>query len=102
MSESETSSSEPKINYQNKHGENLLEDKNVNVKPQSTDTDYYFNMLANPNKIVKQKQDSESSELENILNENDTSSSDRNSTKSSSKSSNRSSSDSSNSSKKKY
>ena len=100
MSESETSSSEPKINYQNKHGENLLEDKNVNVKPQSTDTDYYFNMLANPNKIVKQKQDSESSELENILNENDTSSSDRNSTKSSSKSSNRSSSDSSNSSKK--
>ena len=51
-------SSEVKPKYQNADGLNLLNDK----KQQSTDTDFYFNMLANPIKLVdKVKSDSESS-----------------------------------------
>jgi hypothetical protein len=63
MSNSETSSSEVRINYQDSKGTNLLEDK----KPQSTDTDFYFNMIANPTKIVLKESDTESSDFNNMM-----------------------------------
>ena len=63
MPNSETSSSEVRINYQDSKGTNLLEDK----KPQSTDTDFYFNMIANPTKIVMKESETESSELNNMM-----------------------------------
>ena len=90
MADSETSS-DVKVNYQNARGENLLEDKNEK-KPQSTDTDYYFNMIANPDKTQKiEKSESESS-LHDLLKktESDTSSSSSRSSKSSKSSSSRS------------
>ena len=52
MSESETSS-EIKVKYENSNGENLLEDRNSARKVQSSDTDYYFNIIANPSKVVQ-------------------------------------------------
>ena len=62
MSDSETSS-DIKVNYQNSNGENLLDNVN-SKKPQSTDTDYYFNMIANPNKIIQyNKPPTETSEV---------------------------------------
>jgi hypothetical protein len=64
MSNSETSSSEVRINYQDSKGTNLLED---NKKPQSTDTDFYFNMIANPTKIVIKESETESSEFNNMM-----------------------------------
>ena len=68
MSDSETSSSEIKVKYQNSRGDNLLEDKTNEKKPQTTDTDYYFGMIANPSKInVKSKSATETSELDNML-----------------------------------
>jgi len=82
MSESETSS-DIKVKYQNANGDNLLEDKSNNKKAQSTDTDYYFGMIANPSKTHQQKKsDSESSELNQILNNTDSSSSSRRSSNS--------------------
>jgi hypothetical protein len=61
MSDSDTSSSEVKVKYQNL-------DESGNKKPQTTDTDYYFGIIANPNKIInKEKKISESSDLENLL-----------------------------------
>ena len=60
MSDSETSS-DIKVNYQNSNGENLLDNSK---KPQTTDTDYYFNMIANPNKIIQyNKPQTETSEI---------------------------------------
>jgi len=95
MSESETSS-DIKVKYQNANGDNLLEDKSNDRKQQSTDTDYYFGMIANPAKTQQlQKSDSESSELNQLLNNTDSSSSSRRST--SSRQSRRSSSSSSSS-----
>ena len=68
MSDSETSSSEIKVKYQNSKGDNLLEDKTNEKKQQTTDTDYYFRMIANPNKItLKSKSVTETSELDNML-----------------------------------
>jgi len=68
MSDSETSSSEIKVKYQNSRGDNLLEDKTNEKKQQTTDTDYYFGMIANPSKItVKAKSATETSELDNML-----------------------------------
>jgi len=94
MSESETSS-DIKVKYQNANGDNLLEDKSNNKKAQSTDTDYYFGMIANPSKTHQQKKsDSESSELNQILNNTDTSSSSRRSSNSHRSSSSSSSSES--------
>jgi hypothetical protein len=82
MSESETSS-DIKVKYQNANGDNLLEDKSNNKKTQSTDTDYYFGMIANPSKTQQQqKSESESSELNQLLNNTDTSSSSRRSSNS--------------------
>ena len=82
MSESETSS-DIKVKYQNANGDNLLEDKSNNKKAQSTDTDYYFGMIANPSKTQPQpKSESESSELNQLLNNTDTSSSSRRSSNS--------------------
>jgi len=95
MSESETSS-DIKVKYQNANGDNLLEDKSNDRKQQSTDTDYYFGMIANPSKTQQlHKSDSESSELNQLLNNTDSSSSSRRS--SSSRHSRRSSSSSSSS-----
>ncbi len=95
MSESETSS-DIKVKYQNANGDNLLEDKSNDKKQQSTDTDYYFGMIANPAKTQQQqKSDSESSELNQLLNNTDTSSSSRRSSSSSRHSRNSSSSSSS-------
>ena len=88
MSDSETSS-DIKVNYQNSNGENLLD--NNSKKPQSTDTDYYFNMIANPNKIIQyNKPPTETSEI--IKSSSSTSS--RSSVKSSSSSTKKSSSSS--------
>jgi hypothetical protein len=82
MSDSETSS-DIKIKYENSNGDNLLEDKSNSKKVVSSDTDYYFNIIANPTKVIqKNKSESESSEFNNILENNSESSN-------SSKSSNR-------------
>ena len=65
MSDSETSSNVD-INYQTKDGNNLLSDTPTMPtikKPQTTDTDYYFNMIANPNKVVDDKVESETSQI---------------------------------------
>jgi len=101
MSNSETSSSEVKVKYQNSNSEKLIEDKS-SKKPQTTDTDYYFNMIANPSKIISKTKE-ETSDLENLLKDTDSdkSSSSRNSSKkSSSKSSTETSSSTKSSSKK--
>ena len=67
MSDSQTSS-DIKINYQNNNGENLL-DNNNDKKILSTDTDYYYNKLVNPNKIIfHKKTESVSSEILDITN----------------------------------
>ena len=87
MINSETSS-DIKIKYENSNGENLLEEKYNTKKTVSSDTDYYFNIIANPNKILQSKR-SETSDIDDIINESDSISS--NSSKSTSKS-NRSSS----------
>jgi hypothetical protein len=75
MSESETSS-DIKVNYQNSRGDNLIEDKSIGIK-QTTDTDYYFNMIANPSKTIQPKFNatSESSELNDLLRNTDSASS---------------------------
>ena len=49
MSDSDTSS-DAQIAYHDSQGKNLLENKS-----KTTDTDYYFNMLANPVKISNDK-----------------------------------------------
>ena len=76
MSDSETSSSEVRVKYQNSNAD-LLEDKSR--KPQSTDSDYHFNMIANPSKILSKIKEnhSETSELNALLKDSDTSSSSR-------------------------
>lgn len=67
MSDSQTSS-DIKINYQNNNGENLLDNTN-DKKNLSTDTDYYYNKLVNPNKIIfHKKSESASSEILDITN----------------------------------
>ena len=89
MSDSETSS-DIKVNYQNSNGENLLDNSK---KTQSTDTDYYFNMIANPNKIIQyNKPHTETSEV--IKNSSSSSTSSASSVKSSSSSTKKSSSSS--------
>lgn len=58
---SETSS-EVNINYQTNDGDSIL--NKPSKKPQTTDTDFYFNMIANPNKTVEtNKNNSETSQL---------------------------------------
>ena len=104
MSNSETSS-DIKIKYENSNGDNLLE-HHTSHKPISTDTDYYFNIIANPNKII-QKKESESSEFNQIINDSESSqrkSSDKSSHKSysSSKSNTTRKSESSHKSREKY
>ena len=54
MSDSETSS-DIKVKYENSNGENLLEDRSSARKVQSSDTDYYFNIIANPSKVIQKK-----------------------------------------------
>jgi predicted Holliday junction resolvase-like endonuclease len=68
MSDSETSS-QPKIGYKNT--EEITSPKK---KPQTTDTDYHFDVIANPNKILEIKK--ETSELTELSQINDTSESD--------------------------
>ena len=98
MSDSETSSSEVKVKYQNSNFEKLIEDKSNEKKPQTTETDYYFGMIANPSKIINKPkaQSSESSELDKLLKDTDSekssSSSRSSSKKSNSKKSNETSS----------
>jgi hypothetical protein len=90
MSESETSS-DIKVKYENSNGENLLEDRNSSRKVLSSDTDYYFNIIANPNKVIQKKiTESESSEFNNIINENNSESSSSRSSKSKNRSSEKS------------
>ena len=76
MSETETSS-EIKVNYQNSRGDNLIEDIPSGIKQQTTDTDYYFNMIANPSKTIQHNLNvtSESSELNELLKNSDSASS---------------------------
>jgi hypothetical protein len=74
MSDTENSNG-THVKYQNSQGINLLEDKINNKKQQSTDTDYYFNMIANPTKTSALKIESESSEI-NLINSDSSSSSD--------------------------
>lgn len=64
MSDSETSSSEVQVKYQNSNA-----DKTNGKKPQSTDSEYYFGMIANPNKITSKPKTSntDTSELEDLL-----------------------------------
>lgn len=80
MSDSNTSIIEP--NYLGKNNENLLNNDKKNI---STDTDFYFNMIANPIKIVENKKHSESSDINDIINsESDTKISSKSNSKSSS------------------
>jgi len=58
-------SSEINVNYLDKNG-NKLETK-TEVKRQSSDTDYYFGMVANQEKVINLKSES-SSDLDNIVN----------------------------------
>jgi hypothetical protein len=81
MSDSDTSS-DAQIAYHDSQGKNLLENKS-----KTTDTDYYFNMLANPVKISNDKTISESSALSDILNSNSSKSSRSSKSSKSSKSS---------------
>jgi hypothetical protein len=69
MSDSDTSS-DAQIAYHDSTGKDLLENKS-----KTTDTDYYFGMLANPAKISNDKTVSESSVLSDILNSNSSKSS---------------------------
>jgi hypothetical protein len=89
MSKSETSS-EHKIEYQNSHGQRLIDDKPTDKKPQTTDTDYYHGMIANPNKLLEEPKDDSTSELNELLKDTETS---RSSSSRSSKSSKSSSSE---------
>ena len=75
MANSDTSS-EVKVKYSN--SEKLIED-NTNKKPQSTDTDYYFDMISNPNKIIvaNNQKISETSDIENVLKNTDSDSSNK-------------------------
>ncbi len=84
MSDSETSTSDIKVKYQNSNGDNLLEDKSNDKKqPQTSDTDYYFGMIANPSKIQnKPKSETETSELDNLLKSTDSESSRKSESKS--------------------
>jgi hypothetical protein len=81
MSDTENSNG-THIKYQNSQGVNLLEDKINNKKQQSTDTDYYFNMIANPTKTSALKIESESSEIDLIKSDSSSSSDSRKSRKS--------------------
>jgi hypothetical protein len=81
MSDTENSNG-THVKYQNSLGINLLEDKINNKKQQSTDTDYYFNMIANPTKTSALKIDSESSEIDLIKSDSSSSSDSRKSRKS--------------------
>jgi len=63
MSDSETSITNNNILYQNAKGENILDNKKL-----TTDTDFYYNMLANPTKIIPKDVTSESSNYNNIIN----------------------------------
>jgi hypothetical protein len=72
MSDTENSNG-THIKYQNSQGINLLEDKINNKKQHSTDTDYYFNMIANPTKTAQLHIESESSEIEDITKHSDSS-----------------------------
>lgn len=69
MSDSDTSS-DGHIDYKDSYGKNLLDTKS---KP-TTDTDYYFNMLANPTKVAPEKKsESESSSISITRSDSDTS-----------------------------
>ena len=72
MSDTENSNG-THIKYQNSQGINLLEDKIHNKKQQSTDTDYYFSMIANPSKTAALNIESESSEVEEITKQSESS-----------------------------
>jgi hypothetical protein len=72
MSDTENSNG-THIKYQNSQGINLLEDKIHNKKQQSTDTDYYFSMIANPSKTAALNIESESSEVEDITKQSESS-----------------------------
>jgi hypothetical protein len=72
MSDTENSNG-THIKYQNSQGINLLEDKIHNKKQQSTDTDYYFNMIANPSKTAPLNIESESSEVEDVTKQSESS-----------------------------
>ena len=62
MSDSETSITNNNILYQNSKGENILDNKKL-----TTDTDFYYNMIANPTKIIAKDATSESSNYNNII-----------------------------------
>ena len=69
MSNSSTSEiSNLNIEYQDSEGENLEKKKNI-----TTDTDYYFNLVANPSKIKPTINNIESSEIIEELNDSNTS-----------------------------
>ena len=76
------------IEYQNSEGENIEKKKNL-----STDTDYYFNLVANPSKLKPVPNNIESSEIIEEINDSATS---KKSSKSSKKSSIKSKSSDSN------
>ena len=85
MSSDTSSDNEININYLDKNGNKLLSER-PEIKKQSSDTDYYFNMIANNDKIINSNNNSESESNININSEYNISSS---TTKSSSKSKSR-------------
>ena len=88
---SSETSSEIKVSYHDNHGRKIAQ--TTEVKRQTTDTDFYFNMVANQEKIIP-KED-ESSESSVLLASSNSSNSSKSSKSSKSSSSSRKSSDSS-------
>ena len=62
MSDSETINN---IKYQNENGDILL--TNNNSKKLTTDTEYYFNLISNPAKTLKQESNNNSEEYKTIF-----------------------------------
>jgi hypothetical protein len=84
-------SSEVNVNYLDNTGRKILTVDKIEPKRQSSDTDFYFDMVANQEKIVHKESESESSEISNIKSS-ETSKSSSSSSSSSKSSSSRSSS----------
>ena len=92
---SSETSSEININYLDNNGNKLLTNgPKTEMKRQSSDTDYYFDMVANKDKIINTVKVESESDLDNIINSSESKSSKKSSSSSSSSSSSKRSSSS--------
>lgn len=96
------SSSDNIVEYQNSKGENLLENKTFDKTKLTTDTDYYFGMIANPDKIIQINSESDSSSYHHSDKRSETSGKSSSSSRTSSSSSRRSNTKNTSESRPKY